>query len=283
MVVTGCDDEPQIQSEQTDYTASDKGSLPDTLQKQLTKQDSLSKELLHQIDSLTDELSTAKAEIAQHKASIEQMESKGLLWTILPLTISSLAFIVAIIGIRKRKKEEGNSLKNSLNKNNCEIGLEGQIQSLIYNRFQQIRAGLVSSSQFSTLESRIKILEQNMRPTTPQSSPIKKNPPVKPSLPITKQLYANTNSEEFFTDVLETEQDTCVYRIDLTTSETGEFNIISIEKIKQRNGWDNVIDYTGDCTISEAKSFKVDRPGKCEKISADTWKVVEKLKITISK
>ena len=95
-------------------------------------------------------------------------------------------------------------------------------------------------------------------------------------------MYANTNSEEFFTSVVETKQETCVFDIYLSSQTIGEFDLISLDKIKQRNNWDRVVECKGDCTIEEANTFKTEQKGKCE-LSDGTWKVVEKLKITISR
>lgn len=100
-------------------------------------------------------------------------------------------------------------------------------------------------------------------------------------MPISKHLYANSNSEEYFTTVLETKQDTCVYVIDLESETTGEFEIISIDKIKQRNGWERIVKYSGNCMLNEAKGFKTIQPGLCQKHSDGIWKVTRNLEIKI--
>lgn len=286
MVMAGCDDS---QSVQQDHNVSNIEMLSDSLKQQLVKQDSLSKELLHQVDTLTTELNSAKAEIEQLKVSVEQKENQRLLWTILPMIIGSLALIIAIIvGIFTRHDVEEEDVKSVLNDHLRRIGLldlKERVQSLMTNRSQQKGGYQVSLGDINALQERIKILEgkvADVKHITPAPSPTKTNIS-QDKMSISKHLYANSNSKEYFTNVLESKQDTCVYDINLKSGTTGEFDIISIEKIKQRNGWDSVIEYTGDCTINEAKSFKTNKLGKCEKVSDGTWKVVEKLKITISK
>ena len=62
--MTGCD---KNQSTQPNLNESNVEMLSDTIKQQLVKQDSLSKDLLHQVDTLTTELNSAKAEIEQLK------------------------------------------------------------------------------------------------------------------------------------------------------------------------------------------------------------------------
>jgi len=287
VVMAGCDNN---QSSQPDPNVSNIEMLSDTIKQQLVKQDSLSKELLHQVDTLTTELNSAKAEIEQLKTSVEQKESQGFLWTILPILIGSLALIIAIIvGICTRHDVERDEVRSILNEHLRKIGLlnlKERVQTLMNNSSQQKVSNQVSTGDIVALEQRIKILEGKIADVKHISSgptSTKTDGRGMSEMPISKHLYANLNSKEYFTNVLEVKQDTCVYVINLESATTGEFDIISIEKIKQRNGWDSVIEYTGDCTINEAKSFKTNKRGKCEKVSDGAWKVVEKLKITISK
>lgn len=277
VVMTGCDNN---QSTQPNLNESNVEMLSDTIKQQLVKQDSLSKDLLHQVDTLTTELNSAKAEIEQLKISVEQKENQGLLWTILPTIIGCLALIIAIIvGFCTRHKVEEKDVESILEK-----------RFLSYIKVYESRKAdnqiLNDNKKNRSLEERIKKLEdkvEGMKPIVPLPIPKKTNEHHNVEKPISKHLYACINSKEYFTNVLETKQETCVYIIDLISATTGEFGIISIEKIKQRNGWDSVIEYTGDCTIHDAKSFKTNEPGRCEKLSDGTWKVVKKLRITISK
>lgn len=287
MVMAGCDNN---QPTQPDSNVSNIEMLSDSIKQQLVKQDSLSKELLHQVDILTTELNSAKSEIEQLRTSVEQKEAQGFLWNILPLIIGCLALIIAIIvGVCTRHDVEKDDVRSIFNEHMRNIGLSDvkrSVQLLMNNRNQQKVSNNVSIGDIVALEQRIKTLESriaNVERSVSPPTPVKPDDPHMGGMPISKHLYANSNSKEYFTNVLETKQDTCVYVIDLSSATKGEFDIISIEKIKQRNGWDSVIEYTGDCTINEAKSFKTNKRGKCEKVSDGTWKVIEKLKITISK
>lgn len=284
VVMTGCDNN---QSTQPKLNESNVEMLSDTIKQQLVKQDSLSKDLLHQVDTLTTELNSAKAEIEQLKISVEQKENQGLLWTILPTIIGCLALIIAIIvGVCTRHNVEKEDVKKILNhylRSNGLLDLKEHFQLFTNNRNQQNVGNQISNDNIVRLEERIKILEGKVANVKHIVQPLKTNEHHNVEKPISKHLYAYINSKEYFTNVLETKQEACVYIIDLISATVGEFDIISIEKIKQRNGWDSVIEYTGDCTINDAKSFKTNEPGKCEKISSGTWKVVKKLRITISK
>ncbi len=98
-----------------------------------------------------------------------------------------------------------------------------------------------------------------------------------------KICYANMNNENLFLIFFDTRQDSSVYKIEYDNGGVGTFDLISLEKIKSRNGVNDVVEYQGDCTLEEANSYTPIEFGKCEKMDENTWKVVNKLKIKISK
>ena len=81
-------------------------------------------------------------------------------------------------------------------------------------------------------------------------------------------LYVKKANEN--TDVFET----------ITVTE-GKFNIISLDKIKSRNGWQDVVEYKG--SIEDATTFQVEEFGICKKIDDVTCQVTKKLKIRLIK
>ena len=151
MVMAGCDDN---QSAQSDYNVSNIKMLSDSLKQQLVKQDSLSKELLHQVDILTTELNSEKTEVKQLKIRVEQKESPEFLWTILPMIIGCLALIIAIIvGVCTRHDVQKSDVKRILDEHLEGICSLDQDQFLISNRDRQLDEKIID------LEQRIKMLE----------------------------------------------------------------------------------------------------------------------------
>ena len=99
-----------------------------------------------------------------------------------------------------------------------------------------------------------------------------------------KVVYAKLNSGKYFLELSESNQEGCVFKINYNTSlNRGEFCIISLDKIKSRNGWNEVVDYSGNCVMKEATDYRLVEKGLCEKLTDGTWEVKRKLKITITK
>ena len=96
-----------------------------------------------------------------------------------------------------------------------------------------------------------------------------------------KMGYANINSGNIFTKIFDSAQESCVFSIKFKSATKGEFNIISLDKIKSRNMWQEIVEYTG--SIEDATSFKVEDYGICEKYDDVTWQVTKKLKIKLQK
>jgi hypothetical protein len=96
----------------------------------------------------------------------------------------------------------------------------------------------------------------------------------------TKVGYANINTGKYFTKILDSSQETCVFSINFMSETKGEFTIISLDKIKSRNGWQEVVEYTG--SIEESTSFKEVDKGICEKVDDITWEVTRPLKIRLT-
>ena len=101
---------------------------------------------------------------------------------------------------------------------------------------------------------------------------------------IKKSGYAKINTDKYFTEIYQSNNEVCVYKIDFISDNKGEFDIISLQKVKSRNDWQSIVEYSGNCTISEAQTYSVIEKGICEKKSGENlWEVTKKLKISISK
>lgn len=272
------------------------GLLSDTLKDHLYKQDSLSQELVQQIDTLTQELNVAKSEITKLQAA-DSKKAPSLPWDILPLLLGLFALIgVVVVGWCTRHDVESDSVRDIVNSHLRKIGisdLKERVQSLTNSRSQQGAKSYTGNDNIESLQGRIADLEgkiadlkrkssysqQVQKPTTPQVSPVV-HEKVQPSA--TKRLYAKATNGKFFMDITETKQETCAFVIELMSDTKGVFDIASLGQITQMNGIENFIIYNG-CRMEEATSYKTSRKGECEKQDNGLWKVTKELEITISK
>lgn len=281
MLIVGCE---ETQPTRTENVSTCIDTLSEDLKQHLVKQDSLSKELLQKIDTLTIELNSAKTETESLKQN-----HPNFLWDVLPLIIGIISLLIALfVGFCTRHNLEKDEVYGIINKHIQSLGLDrnfrDKIQCFINSYSQQKSTKVQDGSNYllenkvASLEKEIAELKKSHTTICATQNVVPKGESISPA-----SLYANMNSQEYFTDVVASKQGTCVFEIKLVSQTKGDFDIISLDKIKQRNGWERVVDYKGDCTINEAKDFKTERKGKCEKLSDGTWKVVENLKITIYK
>lgn len=286
-------------SEQKDINPENNVSmLSDTLKHHLETQDSLYKELVQKVDTLTTELNDAKHDVAMLNSTIEDKKSQSRIWVIISIIVGCLALFVALV--------VGWCTRRDLDKEGVVATTNGLLRNLEFNKDFRERIqmfmnnhGSASSSlsnyNVKLLEKRIAELEEKIGNQNSISKMERKEqnpiPPHHLEVQEKKQtssmrhLYAKINNDIYFTQVFESNQDgTCVFIIDLKTDNSGEFDIISLGKIQQRNGWECVIDYSGDCTVSEAKMVNTIQKGKCERSTDGTsWKVVKNLQIKLTK
>ena len=96
--------------------------------------------------------------------------------------------------------------------------------------------------------------------------------------------YAALNSKAYFMNILSSNQEGAIYKIEFKSENKGEFDLISLDKIKSMDGWKDVVDTMGDCVLEKANDYSVVEKGVCERTSdGKTWKVVKKLKIRLKK
>lgn len=247
-------------------------------------------------DTLSQVLNEATSDIT--KLQPTEDEKTIDFWNDLSLLLGVIAFVAAIVAIwSTRNHVKFEDIDSKLNRYLRDRGLseqevkhlKGRMNSLANSHSQQ---NPVSSNvgndniaslerRIADLERKISLLQQPQKPASQFTPAAPKN--IQPKT--TKRLYASTNTQEYFTRVVDTKQESCVFVLDLLspTSTTCEFDIISFDKIKQRNGWQDIVECEGDCMITEATNSVTNQKGKCEKLPDGTWKIVKKLKITISK
>lgn len=250
--------------------------------------DSLINGLVLQVDTLTKTLNETKGNIVSLQSAENKKTSKFR--DVLYLIPGILALVgLFVVGWLTRHDVEKDDVKDIIDNQLKKKGLSDlkiRVQDLENRRVPQSSVGNSGNDKVTCLERRIAELERKLsdsqQPRTLTAAPAvhaeRKEIP-------SQRLYANMNSNEYFMSVVETKQETCVFVLELSSPTSGEFDIISIEKIKQRNGWKDIVevDCIGDCLVSEATTSKTISKGKCEKLSDGSWKIVKNLKIKLSK
>lgn len=275
----------------------------DTLQKNI-EQNSLSEGNICKIDSLMNELNNSKQSVENLQYQIEELESKQCVWNYISIVSILLALIVLIMQFVLPK-----DLKKLCNKVHNEIeairkDLENQINQLnSKQQFPYITNGYASKkSGNNSIENRVGQIENNLNQLEKllnrQTEEINKmkssdNSNIKvdkkdnkSKTNETKTLkvgYSKANSGDMFFDILDSNQEGCVYQLFFKSETMCEFDLISLDKIKSRNGWQAVVETTGNCLIEEASDYRVESRGTCIKIDGDTWQLEKKLKIKLLK
>lgn len=256
--------------------------------------DTLMNALVLKVDTLAQALSQAQKENAELKVQVAKLESPKSTWgymTLVSLAIAIIALVLSLLrkGLSREKvdeifcnnlnkskrieklKEAVSELKSGLNGNRVSLSVNTSLQNL------DTRLRSVESS-VSRLSSKTNEVQNSSNPSVAhrqeQSSQIK-------DLEYLRTGYANINSGNIFSKIFNSAQESCVFSIKFKSENKGEFNIISLDKIKSRNMWQEIVEYTG--SIEEATSYKVEDYGICEKYDDVTWQVTKKLKIKLIK
>lgn len=285
IAVSSCDPIGEKKSPENSQDNKKKSEITDSEMLRNAEQDSLISSLTEKIDNLQKEFNSVKNENKELK------NNKGIYWW-LSIGAIILSFISILIAIFKR----------GVNKQGVrDIALEGVISS---QQFHELQSGIMSirnmlhhgervskmsMSYDSDIESRLRQLENqvfkqtvNNGPILQQNHTISQESNVTDNKPEYQRIgYAEINSGNIFTKILDSSKESCVYSIKFKDSSKGEFTIISLDKIKSRNGWQDVVEYTG--SIDDATNFKIERCGICEKCDDAAWQVTQKLKINLYK
>jgi len=278
--------------------------IPEALKKRLTEQDSLSREMVAKIDSITIQLCNSKKQIESLQSEVKKIQEPGQVLACIALValfLSLIALVLILIRTRntlnkKKAKDYINGyLEESYDNPNTAFGkiktlsahVQG-IESRMRPRYSDNQGLSVVNFDLSDLEKRVTDLERiirlkDQRNDTPKFFSYDMGAPKSERQVSTKVGYANINTSNYFVDLVDSKQETCVFVITFKGPEQGEFDIISLDKLKSRNGWQDVVAATGDCTMAEANSYEVLGFGQCKKIEDNTWEVTRKLRIKIRK
>ena len=248
--------------------------LSQSKNEQVLKHDSIKNESVCEMDSIRKAIIKSEKDLNEMKQSIQRWRR----WEIVALIIAIVALVVVYIknplGFTTQKQVE-QQIKNSLDDSEKIKELDKHVNTLLSQ--QKSQQNSILSQQLQDIENRVKKLEKT-------SNEVNKPTPIT-SHSINKQDcqrtgYAKINSGPIFTDILDSNQEGCVFSIKFTGIDKGEFTIISLDKIKSRNGWQDIVECTG-ASIGDATNFKVEKYGICEKYDESAWQVKEKLKIKL--
>ncbi len=256
----------------------------------IAAQDTLMNVLVFKVDTLTQALTQVQKENAELKAQVTKLESPKSTWgymTIASLALAIVALIVSLLKNGLREKDFSKFFSQNLEKSQ-------RMQELVKN----VNQLMLDSSNSKVVQSvnkidvRLKSVEAELSRLSSKLSKDydKANTPVAHRQEQQSQLknqeylikgYANINSGPIFTKIFDSAQESCVFSIEFKSSTEGKFNIISLDKIKSRNGWQDVVEYKG--SIEDATTFQVEEFGICKKIDDVTCQVTKKLKIRLIK
>ena len=272
--------------------------FPDSVRKHIIEQDSLSRELISKIDTLTMELNASKNDVDQLRTDIKGLNAPGkvlVVLSLLSMLISIIAIVLVIIRTNKivEKWEIREIAKLLIREKNKD--LEFRINRAETNIKEIGKESSVSKSTptNSSFDKRLLELEIKVNKIAGGTSMLTHSelPNPRPSMDSkvdqeqenVKTGYAKVNSNKYFVEIFSSKQEECIYTIKFTSKEEGEFDILSLEKIKSINGLKDVVDLTPDsCLLEEATNYKVVEKGRCKKTEG-VWEVTKKLVIRVSK
>lgn len=286
--------EPQKDSQENVNTI---GALSEEILSKFAAQDTIMSELVFKVDTLTNALNQAHKENSELREKIESIQSPRSTWAWMSICAIALSIIALLLALFRRGLNEHevrvvvkdcmdssqrikelifnvNTLKNDAQRNSRNMSSSSStLSSSIENRFQKLE---------NTLQEVVSYLNSQKTIQSPQQTSYGySNPQQERTSDVLRAGYANINTGKYFTKILDSNQETCVFSIKFKNEKKGEFTIISLDKIKSRNGWQEVVEYTG--SIEDATSFKEIEKGICEKYDENTWEVTKPLKIRLLK
>lgn len=279
----------------TQVNATTVEGISQEIKNKIAAQDTLMNALVLKVDTLAQALTQAQKENTELKVQIEKLESPKSTWgymTLASLVAAVIALVLSLLrkGVSREKVDD--IFSYNLDKSERITKLKSDVrklQSALDNNNRVLQSVNTSLQDHNV---RLRFVESlvarlNSKPNEVHNMPNssvshRQEQPRKPQEPeYFKKGYANINSGNIFTKIFDSAQESCVFSIEFKSATKGEFNIISLDKIKSRNMWQEIVEYTG--SIEDATSFKVEDYGICEKYDDVTWQVTKKLKIKLQK
>lgn len=271
-------------------------SLSPEIKNKIVEQDSLMRDLVNKVDTLTGALNDVKKENAELKEKIETLKSPKSTWgymTLAAIVLSILAVIVAFLRSKGINKEQvGEQIRHALDESRRINKLQDDVELLLSQRNRTTHQSSNYASQYTetrilkienTLDRVVKFVN-GLASQTQQVTPKTSNPSVPSSKEPEYQKvgYAKNDRDMYFTTIYDSNQEGCVFKITFTSPTKGKFNIVALDKIQSRNDWQQKVECSG-ISIKEASDFRVEEEGICEKIDENTWQVTKPLKIRLLK
>lgn len=271
-MVSSCSSEKSTKED----TSTPKTGVP-TGQEGVTR-DSLYQAFDKRIESLENKSQNLAGDVQRAQETINDL-AKFDIYAKIGLILGGIAALLSIVSIialvKGRKHEQGKSQKPVME-------TRPYANSQTNTRLAKLEKLEKDSLKLEkTIQDLTKRIEALSLVTSPRTQPVV--PKVEKPEP-TKVGYAGLNQDVYFMEILSSNQDGCVYKIEFKSESKGEFDLISLNKIKSMNGWKDVVETEGDCMLEKATSYSVVSKGVCERIpNGKVWKVVSKLKIRLKK
>lgn len=263
--------------------------LPDSVKEKMIKQDSLAQNLITKIDTITEGLNSAKENIEELKQKTDSFKSTNSIWfSLIGLFCGIIAMIISFSKPKGLKENEIKSIigeyfrySKKINNINSKLAI---LEEALNNQTNSKKGNSVTSleQRIAELERKVKTLSKTNDKTIEDTVLLNIGETNK-SEDYIKKGYAPLNRYNFIINISDSNQEGCVFKISFISSNKGEFDLIALDKIKSCNGWEDVIEYTGRCTMEEASSYKLIKKGVIVKYDDQTWEVQDKLKIEITK
>ena len=262
----------------------------------IAAQDTLMNALVLKVDTLAQALSQAQKENAELKVQIEKLESPKNIWAYISIGAIVLGLIALIVSLLRHKGIKENRAKEIVNECLDDSHRIKVLQVNVNNLLSSQRNNKVSNTSSSyapNSDCRLRQLENQMAqvietinkitPLASQPVSTRQNPTrSREGNEYQKVGYAKVDTDIYFTTILESNQEGCVFKLTFTSQTKGKFNIIALDKIQSRNDWQKKVECSG-VSIKEATDFRLEDEGVCEKIDENTWKVTKPLKIRLIK
>lgn len=295
LAVSSCDFFNDMETSQnTQDSATIIEGISKEIKNKIAAQDTLMNALVLKVDTLAQALTQAQKENVELKAQIEKLESPQSIWGYMSLAAFAIAIVAIILsvlrkGISIEKVNEIFSYNLDKSKRISELKVDiNQLKSGLNNNFSQS-----VTTSLRDLDARLQSVESNLSHLRSKSYEIygtshpsvsyrQEQTPQSKEMEYQKIGYAKNDKDMYFTTIYDSNQENCVFKITFTSPTNGKFNIISLDKIKSRNDWQQKIECSG-VSINEASDFLVVDEGICEKINEDTWQVAKPLKIQLLK
>lgn len=245
------------------------------------------------VTTYTDSGETSQSESSQPedtpkevKADQDESETLWHILTIVALVVGGVNFFVFnLLSKQIQDKEQVEKLiGKALKKPNQDI--ENLILGINALKARSASSGnnYTSNNDLYTLERRIQALEQALKARQTTVQPVQPVQPTPTPTPVTSRLYAQLNSDAYFTSVQDYQTEGSIFILDIARNGQAQLSLIAIDKLKSYDGWEKAVDvsYRG-CSLKEATQFRVIQPGLCTKINDTTWKIAQRLKIEIHK